>query len=191
MAQGSERPEDVAGAAAGGAPGGRRVQRRGWRAAGPVFRGALGIAALLAIGTGCATTSSRGWASGWSPISASAVFDRVLGMSPAFFERVMTGEVLSRITTDTTLILSVIGSSVSVALRNVLMLIGGMIALLLTSAKLTGLVLLIVPAVIVPIVVLGRRLRVLSRENQDWIAASSGNASEALLSGADRAGLYP
>ncbi len=103
-------------------------------------------------------------------------------MSPSFYEKIMTGEVLSRITTDTTLILSVIGSSVSIALRNVLILIGGLVLMLLTSAKLTGLVLLIVPAVIVPIIVLGRRLRVLSRENQDWIAASSGNASEALLS---------
>jgi ATP-binding cassette subfamily B protein len=94
----------------------------------------------------------------------------------------MTGEVLSRLTTDTTLILSVIGSSVSIALRNLLIFMGGIVALLLTSAKLTGLVLLIVPGVIVPIIVLGRRLRVLSRENQDLIAESSGNASEALLS---------
>ena len=111
-----------------------------------------------------------------------ALFDRVMGMSPAFFERIMTGEVLSRITTDTTLILSVIGSSVSVALRNLLILLGGLVLLFLTSAKLTGLVLLIVPAIVVPIIVLGRRLRRLSRENQDWIAASSGSASEALSS---------
>jgi ATP-binding cassette subfamily B protein len=69
-----------------------------------------------------------------------------------------------------------------VALRNVLILLGGMTMLLITSAKLTGLVLLVVPAVVVPIIVLGRRLRVLSRENQDWIANSSGAASEALLS---------
>ena len=75
-----------------------------------------------------------------------AVFDRVLGMSPEFFEKIMTGEVLSRITTDTTLIQSVLGSSVSIALRNVLLFIGGMILMLLTSAKLAGLVLLIVPA---------------------------------------------
>jgi ATP-binding cassette subfamily B protein len=94
----------------------------------------------------------------------------------------MTGEVLSRITTDTTLILSVIGSSVSIALRNLLLFIGGLALMLVTSGKLTGMVLLVVPAVIVPIVVLGRRLRSLSRENQDWIAASSGNASEGLLS---------
>ena len=67
-----------------------------------------------------------------------AVFDRVLGMSPEFFEKIMTGEVLSRITTDTTLIQSVLGSSVSIALRNVLLFIGGMILMLLTSAKLAG-----------------------------------------------------
>ena len=103
-------------------------------------------------------------------------------MSPTFFENIMTGEVLSRITTDTTLILSVIGSSVSVALRNVFIFIGGLILMLYTSAKLAGLVLLIVPLVIVPIIVLGRRLRVLGRENQEWIAKSSGNASESLLS---------
>ncbi|HAW47145.1 MAG TPA: ABC transporter, partial [Roseovarius sp.] len=62
------------------------------------------------------------------------VFNRVIGMSPAFYERVMTGEVLSRITTDTTLILSVIGSSVSIALRNLLLFSGGMVLMLLTSA---------------------------------------------------------
>ena len=109
-----------------------------------------------------------------------ALFDRVMGMSPAYFERIMTGEVLSRITTDTTLILSVIGSSVSVALRNVLTLVGGLVLLMLTSYKLSLMVLLIVPAVVVPIIVLGRRVRTSSRENQDWIAQSSGKASEAL-----------
>jgi ATP-binding cassette subfamily B protein len=111
-----------------------------------------------------------------------AVFDRVIGLSPSFFEKIMTGEVLSRITTDTTLILSVLGSSISIALRNVLLFFGGLVLMLFTSAKLTGLVLLIVPAVVVPILVLGRRVRKLSRENQDWIAQSSGNASEALSS---------
>ena len=111
-----------------------------------------------------------------------AVFDRMIGMSPAFFEKVMTGEVLSRITTDTTLILSVIGSSVSVALRNVLILFGGIGLMLWTSVKMTGLVLWPIPVVLIPIILLGRRVRALSRENQDWIAASSGDASEQLLS---------
>ncbi|MFN3844698.1 MAG: ABC transporter transmembrane domain-containing protein [Paracoccaceae bacterium] len=111
-----------------------------------------------------------------------ALFDRVLVLSPAFFEKILTGEVLSRITTDTTLILSLIGSSISIALRNSLILLGGLVLMLLTSAKLAGLVLLIVPAVVVPIVILGRKLRRLGRENQDWIASSSGSASEALSS---------
>jgi ATP-binding cassette subfamily B protein len=101
-------------------------------------------------------------------------------MGPSFYETILTGEVLSRITTDTTLILSVIGSSVSIALRNLLIFVGGLGMMLLTSAKLTGLVLLIVPAVIIPILTLGRRLRKLSKENQDWIANSSGKASEYL-----------
>ncbi len=144
------------------------------------FAGALGIAALLAVGTGLRYYLVTRLGERVVADIRKAVFDRMIGMSPAFYERIMTGEVLSRITTDTTLILSVIGSSVSIALRNVLLLTGGMIALLLTSPKLTGVVLLLVPAVIVPIVVLGRRLRRLSRENQDWIAASSGSAAEAL-----------
>ncbi|MFT7060082.1 MAG: ATP-binding cassette subfamily B protein, partial [Pseudorhodobacter sp.] len=146
------------------------------------FSAALVIAVLLALGTGARYYLVTRLGERVVADIRRALFDRVLGMSPAFYERILTGEVLSRLTTDTTLILSVIGSSVSIALRNVLIFLGGMVALLLTSAKLTALVLLLVPAVIVPIIVLGRRLRGLSRENQDWIAKSSGNASEALLS---------
>jgi ATP-binding cassette subfamily B protein len=146
------------------------------------FAAALVIAALLAVGTGLRYYLVSRLGERVVADIRRALFDRVLGMSPAFFEKILTGEVLSRITTDTTLILSVIGSSVSVALRNVLILVGGLVLLFLTSAKLAGLVLLIVPAIIVPIVVLGRKLRALSRENQDWIAASSGSASEALTS---------
>ena len=110
-----------------------------------------------------------------------AVYDKMIGMSPAFYERIMTGEVLSRITTDTTLILSVIGSYLSYALRNAIMFVGGLILLFITSAKLTGLVLLIVPFILIPIFGIGRRVRVLSKINQDKIAESSGNASESLL----------
>ena len=144
------------------------------------FTAALVIAALLALGTGIRYYFVTRLGERVVSDIRRAVFDRVLGLSPAFYERILTGEVLSRITTDTTLILSLIGSSISVALRNMLMLLGGLVLLFLTSAKLTGLVLLIVPAVVVPIVVLGRRLRGLSRENQDMIAASSHAAGEAL-----------
>ncbi|SHL69813.1 ATP-binding cassette, subfamily B [Roseovarius marisflavi] len=146
------------------------------------FAAALLIAALLAVGTGLRYMLVTRLGERVVADIRKAVFDRVIAMSPAFFERLMTGEVLSRITTDTTLILSVISSSVSIALRNLLIFLGGMGLMLFTSPKLTGMVLLIVPLVIVPILTLGRKMRVLSRENQDWIANSSGNASEALLS---------
>jgi ATP-binding cassette subfamily B protein len=145
------------------------------------FAAALGIAALLAAGTGLRFYLVSRLGERVVADIRRTLFARVIGLSPAFYERIMTGEVLSRLTTDTTLIQSIVGSSVSVALRNALMLAGGLALLTLTSPKLTGLVLLIVPAVIVPIVVLGRRLRALSRESQDWIAAASGKASEELL----------
>ncbi|NIY80763.1 ATP-binding cassette domain-containing protein [Celeribacter sp. HF31] len=146
------------------------------------FGAALMIAGALALGTGMRYYLVTRLGERVVADIRKAVFDRMIRMSPAFYENIMTGEVLSRITTDTTLILSVIGSSISVALRNALIMVGGLILMLFTSAKLTGLVLLIVPVVIVPIIVLGRRLRKLSRENQEWIASSSGTASEALLS---------
>ena len=144
------------------------------------FGAALLIAALLALGTGLRYLLVTRLGERVVADIRKAVFDRVIGLSPAFYEKVMTGEVLSRITTDTTLVLSVIGSSVSIALRNLLLLVGGLGLMLLTSPKLTGMVMLLVPLVVVPILTLGRRLRALSRVNQDWIANSSGNASEAL-----------
>ena len=145
------------------------------------FAAAVAVAALLAVFTGLRFYLVTRLGERVVADIRRAVYDRVIGMSPVFFERVMTGEVLSRLTTDTTLILSVISSSVSVAARNVLILIGGLIFMLFTSAKLTALVLLVVPLIIVPILTLGRRLRRLSRESQDRIADSSAEASEALL----------
>ena len=102
------------------------------------FLAAFGIAALLALGAGLryylvTTLGERVVAD-----IRKAVFDRMVGMSPAFYERIMTGEVLSRITTDTTLVLSVIGSSISIALRHALMLVGALVMLFVTSAKLAS-----------------------------------------------------
>ncbi|MDO5529753.1 MAG: ABC transporter transmembrane domain-containing protein [Paracoccus sp. (in: a-proteobacteria)] len=145
------------------------------------FAAALLIVAALAVGTGLRYYFVTRLGERVVADLRKAVFARVVGLSPAFYERVMTGEIISRITTDTTLIQSVIGSSVSIALRNAVILAGGMLMLIFTSMKLSLLVLLLVPVVIVPIVVMGRRLRVLGRENQDLIAASSGAASESLL----------
>ena len=145
------------------------------------FGAAIAVAALLAVGTGFRYYFVTRLGERVVADIRMAVYNKMIGMSPAFFDKLMTGEVLSRITTDTTLILSVIGSSVSVALRNVLIFFGGLVLMMFTSAKLTGAVLLIVPLVLVPILVLGRRVRTLSRENQDKIAESSGNANETLL----------
>ena len=107
-----------------------------------------------------------------------AVFDRIVSLSPAYFETTKTGEVLSRLTTDTTLLQSVIGSSVSMALRNALILLGGLAMLVVTSAKLAALVLVIVPLVVVPILFFGRRVRRLSRRAQDRIADVGAYAEE-------------
>ena len=109
-----------------------------------------------------------------------AVFDRVIALSPAYFEINRTGEILSRLTTDTTILQVVVGSSVSVALRNVLLFAGGLVLLMVTSPKLTGLVLLVVPLVLLPIIFFGRRVRRLSRDSQDRIADVGAYVDESL-----------
>ncbi|MDD9904204.1 MAG: ABC transporter transmembrane domain-containing protein [Rhodospirillaceae bacterium] len=109
-----------------------------------------------------------------------AVFDRILSLHTGFFEVTRTGEVLSRLTTDTTLLQTVIGSSASVALRNGLNLIGGLIMLFVTDPKLTGMVLLVVPLVVAPIMIFGRRVRRLSRASQDRVADVGAFAEESI-----------
>jgi ATP-binding cassette subfamily B protein len=109
-----------------------------------------------------------------------AVFDHVIGLTPAFFEVTRTGEVLSRLTADTTLIQTVVGSSASVAARNLVMLTGALVLLFFTSIKLTLLVFGIVAFVMVPLILFGRWVRNLSRKSQDRLADTSARASETL-----------
>jgi len=109
-----------------------------------------------------------------------AVFDRVINLHPAFFEQNSAGEIQSRITTDTTLLQTVIGSSVSIALRNLLMFIGGLFWMGITNFKLTSIVLLAVPVVVAPILIYGRRVRSLSRVSQDRIADAGSYINESL-----------
>ncbi|NDR57961.1 ABC transporter transmembrane domain-containing protein [Aliiruegeria sabulilitoris] len=144
------------------------------------FLAAIGIAAIFALGTGMRYYVVTRLGERVVADIRKAVFARMIAMSPAYYENLLTGEVISRITTDTTLILQVIGSSVSWFLRNSLLFVGGLAMMFITSGKLTLMVLAIIPVVILPILALGRKLRKLSRVNQDWIAQSSGNASEAL-----------
>ncbi|HEX3943878.1 MAG TPA: ABC transporter transmembrane domain-containing protein [Rhizomicrobium sp.] len=109
-----------------------------------------------------------------------AVFSHVIGLTPEFFEVTRTGEVLSRLTADTTLIQTVVGSSASVAARNLVMLTGAFTMLFITSVKLTSLVLAIVIVVVIPLILFGRWIRTLSRRTQDRIADTSARASEVL-----------
>ena len=109
-----------------------------------------------------------------------AVYSHVVTQSPEFFETTKTGEVLSRLTTDTTLIQAVVGTSISMALRNMLLFIGGMVMMFFTSAKLSAIILVLLLAVVIPIVLFGRRVRKLSRDSQDKIADSSAMAGEIL-----------
>ena len=97
------------------------------------------------------------------------VFDHLLDLPPAFFEATRTGEVISRLINDTTMLETVIGSSASMAIRNFLLMIGGLVMLTLTSPKLTLLVLAGVPVVVVPIILFGRRVRRLARATQDRV----------------------
>ena len=109
-----------------------------------------------------------------------AVFDHLLALPPGYFEVMRTGEVISRLTNDTTMLETVIGSSASMAIRNVLLMIGGLVMLALTSAKLTLLVLIGVPLVLVPIIFFGRRVRKLSRSTQDRVGEVGAYVDEAL-----------
>src|ERR1700678_2782019 len=109
-----------------------------------------------------------------------AVYRRVVRMDPLFYETTRVGEVLSRLTTDTTLVQAISGVNLSMILRSTLSLIGALILLAITSAKLTGIILVLIPVVVVPLIVVGRRVRGLSRASQDRIADTSGLAGETL-----------
>ena len=109
-----------------------------------------------------------------------AVFDHLLSLPPAYFELTRTGEVISRLTNDTTMLETVIGSSASMAIRNLLLMTGGLVMLALTSAKLTLLVLVGVPLVLVPILFFGRRVRKLARASQDRVGDVGAYVDEAL-----------
>ncbi|HTV97536.1 MAG TPA: ABC transporter transmembrane domain-containing protein [Steroidobacteraceae bacterium] len=109
-----------------------------------------------------------------------AVYRRVVRMDPLFFETTRVGEVLSRLTTDTTLVQSISGVNLSIILRSGLSLVGALVLLILTSVQLTGVILVLIPVVVVPLIVVGRRVRRLSRASQDRIADTSGLAGETL-----------
>jgi len=144
------------------------------------FLALFGVASVLAL-----ATAARFFTVSWlgERVTAdirSAVYRHVVDQSPEFFETTQTGEVLSRITTDTTLIQAVVGTSISMALRNMLLFLGGLVMLFVTSPKLSSIILVLLVLVIVPIILFGRRVRSLSRDSQDRIADASAMAGEIL-----------
>lgn len=110
----------------------------------------------------------------------SDVFRRIVQMDQAFFEVTRTGEVLSRLTADTTLVQSISGVGLSITLRSSLNLVGALVLMGATSAWLMGIIVALVPAILLPLFAVGRRVRRLSRDSQDRIADSSGLAGETL-----------
>jgi len=144
------------------------------------FVALFAVASVLAV-----ATAARFYAVSWlgERVTAdirSAVYRHVVTQSPQFFEITRSGEVLSRLTTDTTLIQSVVGTSISMAIRNALLFVGGLAMMFFTSVKLSSIIIVLLFAVIAPIIVFGRRVRTLSRDSQDRIADASAVAGEIL-----------
>ena len=140
----------------------------------------IGIAAVLAVATWFRFYLMMSTGERVVTDLRKAVFDHILGLDPAFFEAERTGEVISRLTNDTALLQQVIGFGISMFVRNALMMVGAAVMLFVTSWKLAAFVLLGVPATLIPILVLGRRVRRLSRASQDRVADVSAYVDEAI-----------
>jgi ATP-binding cassette, subfamily B, bacterial len=144
------------------------------------FLALFGVACVLAIATAARFYMVSFLGERVTADIRSAVYSHVIQQSPEFFETTHAGEVLSRLTTDTTLIQTLIGTSVSMALRNSLLFLGGLVMLFITSPTLSSIIIVALALVVVPIVLFGRRVRTLSRASQDRIADASALAGEIL-----------
>jgi ATP-binding cassette subfamily B protein len=144
------------------------------------FLGLFAVAAVLAIATAgrffCVSLLGERVAADLRR----RLFDHLLTLDQAFFEKTRSGELVSRLAADTELVQTVVGSTLSVALRSTVTLLGAAVLMILSSPHLAGLSALVIPAVVLPIVVFGRRVQRLSRESQDRIADTSAVASESL-----------
>ena len=145
-----------------------------------VFLALFGVACVLAIATAARFYMVSLIGERVTADIRSAVYEHVIQQSPEFFETTQSGEVLSRLTTDTTLIQTLVGTSISMALRNTLLFMGGLVMLFITSPKLASIIIGALLLVVLPIVFFGRRVRTLSRASQDRIADTSALAGEIL-----------
>ncbi len=144
------------------------------------FLGLFAVAAILAAATAARFYCVTVFGERVVADIRNAVYGHLLRLDASFYETTRTGELLSRLTTDTELVQTVLGSSASVALRSAIMLAGAGVLLVLTSPRLATLIALVIPLVVLPIVVFGRRVRTLSRRSQDRIAATAALSAETL-----------
>jgi len=144
------------------------------------FAALLGVALILAVATFCRYYLVTWLGERVVTDIRKAVFNQTVLLGPRFFETNRSGDIVSRLTTDTTVIQSVVGSTASIALRNMLTLIGGLVVMAFTSLKLMSYVLLGVPVVVLPLIILGRRVKNLSKKSQDRIADASATANETI-----------
>jgi ATP-binding cassette subfamily B protein len=144
------------------------------------FIGLFGVAVVLALATALRFFFVSTLGERVAADLRRGVYDRLLGLDQSFYESTRTGELLSRLTTDTELVQTVVGSGASVAVRSMVTLVGASIALVVTSPKLAGYAALVIPLVLLPMILFGRRVRGLSRQSQDRIADTSALASETL-----------
>ncbi|HET7844820.1 MAG TPA: ABC transporter transmembrane domain-containing protein, partial [Xanthomonadales bacterium] len=144
------------------------------------FLGLFGVALVLALATAARFYFVTMLGERVTADLRRALYDHLLRLDMGYFESTRTGEVLSRLTTDTELVQQVVGSSASVAVRSVVTLLGAATLLVVTSPTLAGYAALVIPLVVLPMVLFGRRVRGLSRQSQDRIADSSAVAAETL-----------
>ncbi len=163
----------------------RRVIDHGFSAANAQFVNQYFAMMLLVVAILALASACRYYFVTWIGEKVAAdlrdkVFNHLLSLSSAFWDANDTGEVMSRLTADTTQIKTVFGSSASVALRNAVMMVGAVAMMVWTSPKLSGLVLIAIPLIVLPLVFFGRKVRRLSRSAQDTLASSAAMAQETL-----------
>lgn len=144
------------------------------------FLGLFGVAAVLAVATAARFFFVTLLGERIAADLRKRLFDHLLTLDQTFYESTRTGELVSRLAADTELVQTVVGSTLSLALRSVVTMVGGITAMVLTSPRLAGITLLVIPAVVLPIIVFGRRVSRLSRQSQDRIADASAIAGESI-----------
>jgi ATP-binding cassette subfamily B protein len=163
----------------------RRLIDQGFASGSTAHLDGAALAMSIVVAALAVATFSRFYLVSWLGERVAAdlrrdMFERVISLSPAFFETARTGDILTRLTSDISVLQALIGSAISLWLRNAIMLLGALVMLVVTSPKLAGIVVLVVPMVIIPLVLSGRRERRLSRDAQDRIADLGAYAEETI-----------